>query len=136
MATRSKIADALVGVPLFSRCSGRDLKAIARHVELVEVDADRDIVRQSDEGDAMFVILTGSARVLRDGRRVRDLGAGDYFGELALLDPAPRSATVTASEPTVLAALSVRMFRVLLRELPGLSAKLLADLASRVRDQG
>lgn len=133
MATKKKITDALAGVPLFSRCSGRDLKAVARHVEILTVDAGRPIVRQGDNGDAMFVILEGRAEVVRDGSPVQTMGAGDYFGELALLDPAPRAATVTATEDCELAAVSVRMFRVLLRELPGLSAKLLADLASRVR---
>lgn len=134
MASRTKITEALAGVPLFSRCSGRDLKAIARHVEVIEVAAGDDVVRQGDEGDAMFVILSGSAEVWRDGERLRSLDPGAYFGELALLDPAPRAATVTATTAAELGAISVRMFRVLLRELPGLSAKLLADLAGRVRD--
>jgi len=134
MATTKKITEALTGIPLFSRCSGRDLKAIARHVEIIEVPLGRPIVRQGDNGDAMFVIIRGSAEVVRDGSNVSTLGEGDYFGELALLDPAPRAATVAAIEDCELAAISVRMFRVLLRELPGLSAKLLADLASRVRE--
>lgn len=134
MASRKKITDALAGVPLFSRCSGRDLKAIARHVEIIETNPGRDVVRQGDDGDAMFIVLAGAAAVTRDGKRRGTLGPGDYFGELALLDPAPRAATVTAVEPTELAAISVRMFRVLLREIPGLGAKLLADLAGRVRN--
>ncbi len=133
MATTKKITEALTGVGLFSRCSGRDLKAIARHVEIITVEAGRDIVRQGDSGDALFVILEGDAEVVRDGASVRSLAPGDYFGELALLDPAPRAATVSAQVDCELAAISVRMFRVLLREVPGLSAKLLADLAARVR---
>lgn len=136
MATNKQIVQALGGVPLFSRCSARDLKAVARHVETIEVDAGRDVVRQGDDGDALFVVLSGSLDVARDGSKVRALEAGDYFGELALLDPAPRAATVTATDATELAAISVRMFRVLLREIPGLGAKLLADLAARVRDAG
>ncbi|MEM7288384.1 MAG: cyclic nucleotide-binding domain-containing protein [Actinomycetota bacterium] len=136
MATNKQIVAALEGVPLFSRCSARDLKAVARHVETIEIAGDRDVVRQGDDGDALFVVLGGALKVTRDGKTVRSLGPGDYFGELALLDPAPRAATVTALEDTELAAVSVRMFRVLLREIPGLGAKLLADLAARVRDGG
>ena len=136
MATRKKIAEALDGVPLFSRCSGRDLKAIARHVEIIDVPAGQDVVRQGDDGDALFVVLSGSARVVRNGRRLNTLSTGDYFGELALLDPAPRAATVTTTAPSVVAVLDLRMFRVLLRDVPPLSAELLAQLARRVRDAG
>lgn len=136
MATNKQIVHALEGVPLFSRCSARDLKGVARHVETLDIGAGRDVVRQGDDGDALFVVLTGSLEVNRDGTVVRSLVPGDYFGELALLDPAPRAATVTATEATELAAISVRMFKVLLREIPGLGAKLLADLAARVRDAG
>ena len=74
--------------------------------------------------------------VARDGTTVGSLGPGDYFGELALLDPAPRAATVTATSDTELAVLGVRMFRVLLREMPPLGAKLLGDLAAHVRAAG
>ena len=136
MATNKQIVQALEGVPLFSRCSGRDLKGIARHVETISVAGGRDVVRQGDDGDALFVVMSGELEVVRDGAKVQLLGPGDYFGELALLDPAPRAATVTATDATELAAVSVRMFRVLLREIPGLGAKLLADLAGRVRDAG
>lgn len=136
MATNKQIVQALEGVPLFSRCSARDLKGVARHVETLDVESGRDVVRQGEDGDALFVVLSGTLDVTRDGTAVRSLGAGDYFGELALLDPAPRAATVTATDPTELAAISVRMFRVLLREIPGLGAKLLADLAGRVREAG
>ena len=136
MATKKQILQALEGVPLFSRCSTRDLKGVARHVETIEIAPGQDVVRQGDDGDALFVVLSGTLDVKRDGSHVRTLESGDYFGELALLDPAPRAATVTATEATELAAISVRMFRVLLREIPGLGQKLLADLAGRVRDAG
>ena len=99
----------------------------------MSADAGRTIVREGDDGDALFVLLSGSATVERGGKEVAVLGPGDYFGELALLDPAPRAATVTATDDVVMAVLGVRMFRVLLRELPPLGAKLLGDLAARVR---
>lgn len=134
MATKKAIAERLSSVALFSRCSGSDLKIVARHAETVTVPSGRTIVKQGDEGDALFVILSGRAEVVRDGIMVTELGAGEYFGELALLDPAPRAATVTVTSDAELAVLGVRMFRVLLRELPTLATKFLGDLASRVRE--
>ncbi len=133
MATNKEIVRRLEGIELFQRCTPSDLKIIARHAETIHVEAGRMIVRQGDDGDALFVVLSGSATVEHSGTPVARLDPGDYFGELALLDPAPRAATVTATSDTELAVLGVRMFRVLLRDLPPLGAKLLADLAGRLR---
>lgn len=85
-------------------------------------------------GDAFFVLLDGAALVTVAGRPLRRLEAGDFFGELALLDPAPRSATVTALTPVHIGVLGTRMFRTLLRELPPLSERLLAALARQARE--
>ncbi len=136
MASKKEIVERLAQVGLFSRCTKSDLKIVARHVESMNVESGRTIVRAGDKGDALFVVLRGAAQVERDGQIVAELTDGDYFGELALLDPGPRAATVTATADCDLAVLGVRMFQVLLRELPPLGAKLLGDLASRVRDAG
>jgi CRP-like cAMP-binding protein len=133
MSRTNDLADRLADVPLFSRCDKRDLRIAARHAETLTVEADREIVRQGDHGDALFVVLAGTARVVRDGAEISELGPGSYFGELALLDPAPRSATVRSVEECEVAVLNVRMLRVLLREIPLLSAEMMAHLARRVR---
>lgn len=135
-ASKKEIVSRLEAIRLFSRCSTSDLKIVARHTETLSAEAGRDIVRQGDAGDALFVLLGGSAAVTRDGTVVAELGPGDYFGELALLDPAPRAATVTATSDVLMAVLGVRMFNVMLRELPPLGARLLGDLAARVREAG
>ena len=134
--SKKEIAERLEHVPLFARCTKGDLKIVARHVERLDVTEGRVLCRTDDAGDALFVMLQGTAVVERDGHRVAELHAGDYFGELSLLDPGPRSATVTTTSEAELAMLGVRMFRVLLRDVPTISAKLLADLASRLRDAG
>ena len=136
MASRKEIISHLQQIGLFNRCTASDLKIVARHTETLHAEKGRVIVRQGEDGDALFVLLSGTANVVRDGTSVGSLGAGDYFGELALLDPAPRAATVTATSDVELAVLGLRMFRVLLRELPPLGAKLLGDLAARVRAAG
>jgi CRP-like cAMP-binding protein len=136
MASNKEIMGWLEGIGLFSRCAKSDLRIIARHAETITAESGRTIVREGDDGDALFVLLGGTASVERGGKQVATLGPGDYFGELALLDPAPRAATVTATDDVEMAVLGVRMFRVLLRELPPLGAKLLGDLAARVRVAG
>lgn len=134
MVTKKQLAEALADVPLFSRCSKRDLRTVARHVEIVTVAADTAVVTQHEEGETFFLVLSGELLVTQDGKQRNRLGPNDHFGELALLDPAPRSATVTTVGEAELAALSVRMFRVLLKEMPQISAGLLGSLASQLRE--
>jgi CRP-like cAMP-binding protein len=129
------LVERLSVIPLFARCSKRDLRIVARHVEMADVDADTVLVAEGDGGDAFFMILDGTAEVRRNGRRVARLAAGDYFGELALLDPAPRAATVVSATQVRVAVLGARMFRTLLRELPPMSERLLAAMAAELRNR-
>jgi len=91
------------------------------------------LIEEGEEGDALFVILEGAATVRRKGVDVATVGAGSWFGELALLDGEPRSATVVATAPTTVAVLGVRLFRTLLREFPDMTSAILAGLASDLR---
>lgn len=136
MSKRTDIATRLSGVRLFERCTKGDLRIIARHAELTTAPAGTTVIRQGDHGDAFFLLLSGQVTVERDGATVGELGPGQWFGELALLDPAPRAATITVQSDAELAVLGTRMFRVLLRELPALAAALLASLARQARDNG
>jgi CRP/FNR family transcriptional regulator, cyclic AMP receptor protein len=137
MANRDRLIEQLRQVPLFSACSRGDLKIVARHAVEVEVPAKTTVVKEGDKGDCFYVVVAGEATVRRKAGRVNKkvatLGPGGWFGELALLDPAPRNATVVASQDSTLAALDVRVFRALLRDVPALSEKLLAGLAGRLR---
>ena len=139
MTKRDQLVEHLADVPLFSACSKSDLRIIARHTTAVEAPADTILVEEGETADTFFVLLSGEASVRRRGeakrsRRVATLGAGSYFGELALLDPAPRNATVAATTPVTLAAISARVFRTLLREVPAMNEKLLTGLARRLRE--
>lgn len=131
---RAALREALAGVPLFATCSKRDLGIIARHMQVVSVPDGTVLMRQGEAGDAFYVILSGSASIVIDGLPFGRAKPGDHVGELALLDPAPRSATVTAVGETVVGALDARTFSAILRDLPALSGKLLAVLARRVRE--
>jgi CRP-like cAMP-binding protein len=134
MASRASTVERLRVVPLFARCTGRDLRIVARHIEIVEASEGAEVVREGEAGETFFVVLEGRAAILRHGRKMGELSAGSYFGELALLDPAPRAVTVRAITPMLLAALGHRMFKVLLREMPALSSQLLGSLAAQLRE--
>jgi CRP-like cAMP-binding protein len=131
--SRRELTELLGDVTLFSRCSHRERATVARHMETVTLSAGTTMVEQGEEGDALFVILDGAASVRRKGVEVATVGPGAWFGELALLDGEPRSATVVATEKTTVAVLGVRLFRTMLREFPEMTSEVLAGLASDLR---
>lgn len=134
MASRSKHLEHLAETPLFSALSKRDLQRLAKASNEVERPAGSVLVDQGDAGREAFVLVEGAATVKRNGRKVGTLGPGDAIGELSLLDHGPRTATVTADTDVTLLVLSAREFSGVLEEVPGLAHKLLAQLASRVRE--
>ncbi|MCU1352843.1 MAG: cyclic nucleotide-binding protein [Acidimicrobiales bacterium] len=129
-----KHLDHLAQIPLFSSLSKRDLQKIARASNEITVEPGRLLVDQGDAGREAFVVLDGEAIVKRNGRKVATLGPGDAIGELALLDHGPRTASVEAVTPMKLLVLTAREFAGVLDEVPGLSHKLMASLAGRVRE--
>jgi len=131
--SRRELVDLLEQVSLFSRCSRRERATVARHMETASLPADSPLIEEGEEGDALFLIIEGSASVRRHGEEVLSVGPGACFGEMALLDGEPRSATVIATEPVKIAVLGVRMFRTLLREFPEMTFELLAGLAADLR---
>ncbi len=133
MPTKMQLTEALGAVPLFEQCTKRDRRAIARHLETLSVPAGTTLVFEGDPGETFYLILSGELLVEQGGRTTATLGPNDGFGELSLLDPAPRSATVTASTDAEVGALSMRLFLVLLRDMPHVSRALLASLARQLR---
>jgi CRP/FNR family transcriptional regulator, cyclic AMP receptor protein len=130
----AQIRDSLAEVPLFSTCSKRDLQIVARHMHVIELSGETVLIREGETGDAFYVLLEGDATVSQDERQIAVVHAGDHFGELALLDPAPRDATITASTDVVVGVLGARAFNAIVRDVPGMNAKLLRALARRLRD--
>ena len=98
-AKRAEVVQSLADVRLFSRCTAGELKTVARHVELVSFDPGDVLMEKGDPGDALFLVLAGEAEVTDGRRQLGRLGPGDHVGELALLDRAPRGATVTVVAP-------------------------------------
>jgi CRP/FNR family cyclic AMP-dependent transcriptional regulator len=133
MARKDEFIDHLAQVPLFSACSRKDLQQVAKRAEDVNVEPGKILVSEGSAGHEFFVIVEGTAKVSRHGQPVATLGPGQFFGDLALLDHAPRNATVTAESPMELVVLGQREFSGLIDDVPGFAAKLLAGLAARLR---
>jgi len=131
---RSLYTKYLRQVPMLRTCSPEEIDHIADLGVTVLADEGQEIIHQGEAGNQFFVITAGSAAVTRDGRDLASLGPGDYFGELALFDPAPRNATVTATSPTTLVSVSRNPFRELLGEVSSLRDALLAGMATRLHE--
>ena len=120
-------------VALLEECSRKQLKAVAKITEVVEVPAETVLARHGDTGNEFYLIMDGSARVELPARRRTRLKPGDYFGEMSLLDGEPRSATVIADTPMRLLVIQRRDFSTLLREAPELTQSILVTLSRRLR---
>lgn len=110
-----------------------DLTAVAEQAIEVEFPANRVIARQGEIGTGFFLVVDGAVRVVRDGDELAVLRAGDFFGELSVLDGLPRVAQVVAAEPTRCLALASWDFERALLDHPTLALAILRGLASRLR---
>lgn len=131
-STRSAIQEHLVDIPLFSSCSKRELKLIARLARLEQRTTGASLTTQGLPGSEMYVLLQGTARVVRNGRKVADIGSGAVVGELSLLIRTPRNATVIATSSLEVAVLGSKEFAQLIKDAPGFDRKLLESLAQRM----
>jgi CRP-like cAMP-binding protein len=126
-------AELLSNVRLFSTCNKRELARIASLVDEVEAPKGKVIVRQGDPGRECFVIADGRARATMRGKGTAVLGPGSFFGEMALLDQGPRSATVMAETDMHLLVLGSRQFSALINEVPTVAVRIMQGLAERLR---
>ena len=124
--------DALRRAPLFSELSRGELEELAKVTEDLEVEAGKVLCREGETAREFFVILEGDVDVDRDGERVRTLGPGDFFGEIALVEHVRRTATVTARTPLRFFVLTSQAFYGLLDRQQGVERQVLRALARRV----
>jgi CRP/FNR family transcriptional regulator, cyclic AMP receptor protein len=125
--------DTLVQVPEFALLSKRHLRRVLKAMHEYQYPAGESIVREGAHGQTLFVVLEGKARVSRRGRTVGRVGPGDFFGEIAVLDRGPRTASVVAETPVRCWALHREELRDLIKAEPTLGWALLESLASRLR---
>jgi CRP/FNR family cyclic AMP-dependent transcriptional regulator len=131
--TSERRTQLLATVALFGGLGPDDLAAIADRAVEVDFGEGRTIVRQGEVGTGFFLIATGLARVVRDGQTIAELGPGDFFGELSLLDGEPRIAAVVTQTATTCLAIASWDFEALLEAQPRLAILLLKGVARRLR---
>jgi CRP/FNR family transcriptional regulator, cyclic AMP receptor protein len=123
----------LAGTPLFEGVDEQGLEDIAQRTVEVTFEAGQVIARQGDVGSGLFIIVSGSVRVVRDSRTLATLGPGEFVGELSVLDGLPRTAQIVAAEPTVCLGLATWEFEAAVRERPEVALAVLRGLAGRLR---
>jgi CRP/FNR family cyclic AMP-dependent transcriptional regulator len=131
--THDDRAELLAHAPLLAGVDAEGIAAIAQRVVEIEFPKDHVIARQGEVGTGFFLIASGGVRVVRDGVTIARIGAGDFFGELSVLDGRPRVAQVIADEPTVCLALASWEFEAVVKEQPAVALGILRGLAGRLR---
>jgi CRP-like cAMP-binding protein len=125
--------DRLRSVPLFQSCSEKQLGFIATRVDEVDVPAGKTLTTEGRSGGEFFVVLSGQADVRRGDKVVGTIKTGDHFGEIALLDNGPRSATVVSTAPMRLLVLSPGQFQDVLYQDPAIAVQMLHSVVKRLR---
>ncbi|APR83141.1 Protein serine/threonine phosphatase PrpC, regulation of stationary phase [Minicystis rosea] len=127
--------DVLLRMPLFQRLNERELLRVMQVVEVIGFKPGETVVREEDRGDELFIVLTGLCRISRNETVLLEVGPGDHFGEMALIRAMPRSATVTAVQPSELIALRRADFFEILRKEHELAVKLLWQFLGVLADR-
>ena len=118
-------------IPLFAKLSRKQRKMLALRADEVEVSPGRLVCRKGESANELYVIEQGTAKVVRDDQYLDELGPGDFFGEMGLVEDAPRNANVIATTPMTLMILSGPALRQLEREQPQLAARINRTIEQR-----
>ena len=124
--------EALKRTSLFADLTRKQLTELAKVTEDVDVAAGKVLCEQGRRGEEFFLIMEGEVEVTRAGEKLATFGSGDFFGEIALVEDVPRTATVTARTPLRFFVLTRRNFLRLLDEQPGLEREVMRALARRL----
>ncbi|MBT3272733.1 MAG: cyclic nucleotide-binding domain-containing protein [Spirochaetales bacterium] len=124
----------LKGVELFERIPAEELSLISSITEEVYLSPEEPVFLEGDDGDALYLVVDGTVRVHSGDRVIGEMGEGECFGEMAILDTEPRSASVTTQNDVVLLQISREDFSELLYEKPEISRGVILVLTQRIRE--
>ena len=119
-------------VPLFAGCSKSELRELAKTADELDLREGTVLTREGRPGREFFVLIDGTAEVRRKGKKIADLGSGDWLGEIALITDSPRTATVTATSPLDVLVITDRRFRSVVETMPSIALKVLARVGERL----
>ena len=134
MLRKNAKIELLKRVPLFERCSQRELAQIAALADELDLPAERNLTSEGTGGFEFIVLVSGAADVVRKGQVVNELGPGDFVGEIALVSGKPRTATVRTRGPSRILVVTASGFRALMRDVPSIQDKVLAAVTARLPD--
>ena len=127
----------LKSVPLFQGLSKRDRRRMCQLADVVDVPEGKDLVREDEFAYEFFVIEEGSVEVSRrEGGHIADLGPGDFFGEMGMLEDLRRNASVVSRTPLTAIVMTSQDFRAMSREMPAVAERIRATVAERTRALG
>ena len=119
-------------VPLLAGLDRKHLEKVGRLADEVDLPAGKVAARQGASADEFFIIIEGTVRIDRDGQHLRDLGPGEFFGELAMLGKMPRTATATCATACRLLVVGHREFNAMLADFPSIQGAVLHAVAQRL----
>ncbi len=122
----------LEGVRFFSSLSKKELEKLAQWTDEISVDTGHELAREGEFAHEFFVIEEGSAEVIQHGERVAELGPGDFFGEIGLIETERRTATVVATRPMQLIVMFQREFKQMEKEMPVVADRIRAAIRARL----
>ncbi len=135
MLRKNAKIELLKRVPLFERCSQRELGQIAMLADELDLPSARDLTREGASGFEFIILVEGEADVVRGVRVVNELGPGDFVGEIALVSGKPRTATVRTRGPARVLVITASGFRTLMHDVPSIKDKVFAAVTARVPDE-
>jgi CRP-like cAMP-binding protein len=125
------LKDQLKDVPFFRTLSKRELAEVAQQIDELDVAEGKRLAREGDFGREFFVIVDGTAEVVRGDTRIAELGPGDFFGEMALVGEERRMATVTATSPMRVLVMTRESFRAIDRTMPAVHGRIVEAIEAR-----
>jgi CRP/FNR family transcriptional regulator, cyclic AMP receptor protein len=127
------LIDELQQLAVFSRCSTKELEALTRIGTVIRVDPGYTFMRQGRRGWEFFIVMDGTARCLVNDHLVARYESGEFFGEMAIIDNAPRSATVEAETSMTVLVVDSREFTTMLERAPSSVKPVMSAMAQRLR---
>jgi len=132
---KNRKLELIKSVPLFSGCSKKELERVAAIADEIDFPAGRQLIRQGAPGREFFILIEGAVEVTRDGKRISAMQPGDFFGEVALITKAPRTATVTTATPVDALVINAWDFEQLIVADSVIALKVMRAVVERLPDE-